>query len=181
MATAVLTNPIWVLKTRMLSSGRDAPGAYTSMMHGVRTILATEGVRGFWRGLVPSLIGISHGAVQFAAYEKLKEWKAGGEGTQRLGNGDYLLLSGSAKVFAGTVTYPYQVVRVRLQGYEAGRQYKGVVDVVSQTWIREGVRGFYKGLGPSIVRVLPSTCVTFLVYENVKFYLGRVGKQTEDI
>jgi len=28
-------------------------------------------------------------------------------------------------------------------------------------------------LGPNLVRVLPSTCVTFLVYENVKFYLPR--------
>lgn len=29
-------------------------------------------------------------------------------------------------------------------------------------------------LGPNIIRVLPSTCVTFLVYENMKFYLPRM-------
>lgn len=136
-------------------------------------------MRGFWRGLVPSLFGISHGAVQFAAYEKLKEWKRSqGDRETQLGNGDYLVLSGTAKVVAGTVTYPYQVVRVRLQGYEAGKRYGGsLLDVVRQTRKREGVRGFYKGLGPSLVRVLPSTSVTFLVYENVKFYLGQVGKE----
>jgi len=32
----------------------------------------------------------------------------------------------------------------------------------------------YHRLGPNIVRVLPSTCVTFLVYENMKFYLPRM-------
>jgi solute carrier family 25 folate transporter 32 len=36
--------------------------------------------------------------------------------------------------------------------------------------IREADQIFYR-LAPNIVRVLPSTCVTFLVYENTKFYL----------
>ncbi|KAI7685782.1 hypothetical protein KC353_g20778, partial [Hortaea werneckii] len=50
----------------------------------------------------------------------------------------------------------------------------GAMDVVRQVFQREGVTGFYKGLGPNIIRVLPSTCVTFLVYENMKFYLPRM-------
>lgn len=36
-------------------------------------------------------------------------------------------------------------------------------------------------LGPNIVRVLPSTCVTFLVYENTKFYLPRFYQSYEEI
>ncbi|OAQ97910.1 hypothetical protein LLEC1_08078, partial [Akanthomyces lecanii] len=42
-ATSVLTNPVWVLKTRMLSSDHGAHGAYPSMTAGARTILRTEG------------------------------------------------------------------------------------------------------------------------------------------
>ncbi|KAF2417248.1 solute carrier family 25 protein [Tothia fuscella] len=171
--TAIFTNPIWVIKTRMLSSGRNAPGAYKSMSHGIREIMRTEGPKGFWRGLVPSLFGISHGAVQFAAYEQLKN-RRGGQlegGKSELSNWDYLLLSGASKIFAGSITYPYQVVRVRLQTYDAERTYKGTGDAVKQIWKKEGVKGFYKGLVPNVVRVLPSTCVTFLVYENTKFYL----------
>lgn len=34
--------------------------------------------------------------------------------------------------------------------------------------------GMCSRLGPNIVRVLPSTCVTFLVYENMKHYLTRL-------
>jgi solute carrier family 25 folate transporter 32 len=173
--TALLTNPIWVIKTRMLSSGRNTPGAYTSMGHGVRTIWRTEGLSGFWRGLVPSLVGISHGAVQFAIYERLKERRLSNLRSQgdveTLSNSDYLLLSGEAKIVAGAVTYPYQVVRVRLQSYDASTHYDGARDAVSKIWRTEGVRGFYKGLVPNLVRVLPSTCVTFLVYENTKIWL----------
>lgn len=219
--TAVFTNPIWVIKTRMLSTGRNAPGAYTSIAHGAREIYKTEGFYGFYRGLLPSLFGVSHGAIQFMAYEKLKIWRArrlaglpddddvggssthittqrsssmtsiganmgkglkGAQGTAvgvvvkkekqvELGNLDFLSLSALSKIFAGSITYPYQVVRSRLQTYDAHTRYKGAGDVVKQVWVKEGAAGFYKGLGPNIVRVLPSTCVTFIIYENTKRWL----------
>ncbi|KAI9881398.1 MAG: hypothetical protein M1830_003405 [Pleopsidium flavum] len=172
---ALSTNPIWVIKTRMLSTSSKHPGAYTSVLDGTRQIFRSEGLAGFYRGLVPSLFGVSHGALQFMAYEQLKRYRGidGATGGQKreLSNTDYLLLSALAKIFAGVLTYPYQVVRARLQTYEAGKTYKSARDVVQQVWRREGAGGFYKGLGPNIVRVLPSTCVTFLVYENTRYYL----------
>ena len=180
--TAVLTNPIWVIKTRMLSSARNAPGAYKSTLQGTVALYQQEGWRGFYRGLVPSLFGVSHGAIQFMAYESLKNhWAISLRGGTKEGltNVDFLALSAASKMFAGSITYPYQVVRARLQTYDAGRKYRGAGDVMVQIWRNEGIGGFYKGLGPNIVRVLPSTCVTFLVYENTKFYLPRLLRTDE--
>ncbi|KAH0355854.1 hypothetical protein KCU83_g1544, partial [Aureobasidium melanogenum] len=180
--TALCTNPIWVIKTRMLSTSRDAPGAYTSIRQGTSHLWKTEGLKGFYRGLIPSLFGVSHGAIQFMAYEQLKNhWSTSRGGRDNLTNLDFLLLSAISKMFAGSVTYPYQVVRARLQTYDADSRYKGVRDVVKQVFRKEGLKGFYKGLGPNIVRVLPSTCVTFLVYENTKFYLPRLYQSYEEI
>ncbi|KAK4979577.1 mitochondrial FAD carrier protein flx1 [Elasticomyces elasticus] len=183
--TAILTNPVWVIKTRMLSTGRNVPGAYTSIAHGSRMIWQSEGLKGFYRGLLPSLFGVSHGAVQFMAYEQLKNhWSTSRGGKSNLTNLDYLQLSAASKIFAGSITYPYQVVRARLQTYDANKHYQNARDVVKQVWRNEGLRGFYKGLGPNIVRVLPSTCVTFLVYENTKFYLPHMydmATTTEDL
>lgn len=174
--TAVFTNPIWVIKTRMLSTARSTPGAYRSISHGTLDLYRSEGVRGFYRGLLPSLFGVSHGAIQFMAYEQLKNhWGRSRQGgTSGLTNLDFLTLSAVSKMFAGTITYPYQVVRARLQTYDAQTRYRGAADVVRQVYAREGVKGFYRGLGPNLVRVVPSTCVTFLVYENCKFYLPRM-------
>jgi len=61
--------------------------------------------------------------------------------------------------------------------------------------MKEGVAGFYKGyvslasstdmmvtstrLGPNIIRVLPATCTTFLVYENMKKYLTELSTEDE--
>lgn len=145
--TAVFTNPIWVIKTRMLSTARDAPGAYRSIAHGCDELYRTEGLRGFYRGLLPSLFGVSHGAIQFMAYEQLKNrWalkrKGGLDG---LTNFDVLYLSAVSKMFAGSITYPYQVVRARLQLYDARERYSGATDVVRQVFKREGIAGFYRG------------------------------------
>jgi solute carrier family 25 folate transporter 32 len=183
--TSVLTNPIWVIKTRMLSTGSRAPGAYSSFTYGAKQIYNAEGIPGFYRGLVPALFGVSHGGLQFMAYEQLKllrSWSKTTEvsqtkshsGTEGLGNLDFFAISSLSKVFASSMTYPYQVIRSRLQTYEARVIYRGAVDVFSQIWAREGMAGFYKGLGPNLFRVLPSTWVTFLVYENTKFYLSRL-------
>lgn len=179
--TAILTNPIWVIKTRMLSTGASTPGAYSSLTSGALQILRTEGLPGFYRGLIPSLFGVSHGALQFMAYEQLKRWRADNtftadgivsDSNRTLSNLDFILLPGLSKIFAGGITYPYQVVRSRLQTYDADKTYKGTTDAMGQIWRREGLGGFYKGLGPNLLRVLPSTCVTFLVYENMRRWLG---------
>lgn len=148
VVTAVLTNPIWVIKTRMLSTARGAPGAYRSISHGTVTLYREEGLRGFYRGLIPSLFGVSHGAIQFMAYEQLKNHFSHSRenGKAGLTNIDYLSLSALSKIFAGSITYPYQVVRARLQTYDAQAKYNGTLDVVRQVMRKEGLQGFYKGV-----------------------------------
>ncbi|PBP23835.1 mitochondrial carrier-like protein [Diplocarpon rosae] len=177
------TNPIWVLKTRMLSSDRGAEGAYKNMWHGAGQILRKEGWKGFYKGVGVSLLGNSHGAVQFAVYEPMKNlWRKyiAQEHTHRkeekLGNMPTLIISSSAKIFAGTVTYPYQVIRSRLQTYHGERLYgRGISGVAVKIWSGEGFRGFYRGLGFNVLRVLPATWATFLVYENVRYFLPLWG------
>ncbi|KAL2830643.1 mitochondrial carrier domain-containing protein [Aspergillus pseudoustus] len=182
--TSILTNPIWVIKTRMLATGSKSPGAYTSFTTGATQILRSEGIRGFYRGLIPSLFGVSHGALQFMAYEKLKLYRTRvsekkNKKTRELNNLDFIFTSSISKVFAGSITYPYQVLRSRMQTYNTQYAYQGLWDAVAKIWVTEGVGGFYKGLGPNLFRVLPSTWVTFLVYENTRSYLPKMISRRE--
>ncbi|EXJ80359.1 hypothetical protein A1O1_08503 [Capronia coronata CBS 617.96] len=184
--SAILTNPIWVVKTRMLSTSATQTGAYQGMISGLSSIYRTEGVRGFFHGMTPSLIGVSHGALYFVAYEKLKFWRRQSRKTDQLTNMDTLMTSSLSKVFAGVITYPLQVVRARLQTYKPGAtthvRGPGIVALVKQIWHNEGLVGYYKGLLPNLLRVIPSTCVTFLVYENVRWSLPRIfGGQEDDV
>lgn len=185
-ATQVITNPIWVIKTRMLSSDRSAAGAYSSMWSGAVHLFRTEGIWGFYRGLGVGMLAISHGAVQFAVYDparrvylRRRERLRWGDNTRSMGLGGdevsneaTIVLSTVSKLAAGVITYPLQVLRSRLQNYDAEQQFgKGVRGVVRKLWQEEGPRGFYRGMVPGVIRVLPATWVTFLVYENVKYYL----------
>lgn len=182
--SAVLTNPIWVVKTRMISTSSVTEGAYPSMMAGFKSIWQTEGFRGYFHGLVPALLGVSHGALYFLAYENLKIWQRRRHRNQRLSNLDTSVAAALSKVFAGTVTYPSQVVRSRLQTYDpstkVARASPGFVQIIRDLVRNEGVLGFYKGLGPNLARVVPSTCVTFLVYENTRWALPRIFNGSQE-
>ena len=176
--SALFTNPIWVIKTRMLSTSALQHGAYPSMVAGLRSIWRREGGRGYFHGWVPTLAGVSHGALYFVAYERLKNERRRARGDTQLTNLDTIVTSTASKVFAGGLTYPHQLIRARMQMYHPGdptlRPASGVTTVIKQVWRQEGFLGFYKGLGPSLLRVVPSTCVTFLIYENVRWAIPRL-------
>lgn len=105
LLTGACTNPIWVVKTRMLERGANHPEAYKSMWFGLKHVYATRGLKGLWAGFLPSTLGVAHGAVQFAIYEKMKH-RRGGQigGQQHLSNWDYIYMSGGSKLLAGAIT-----------------------------------------------------------------------------
>ncbi|KAJ1923739.1 mitochondrial FAD carrier protein flx1 [Tieghemiomyces parasiticus] len=171
--TQLCANPLWVVKTRMFATDRGAKQAYRGLWHGLTSIYRYEGVRGLYKGLVPGLFGVSHGSLQFMAYEEMKRWRAEkldvALGT-KLNAAEYMGMAAGSKVFATVCTYPYQVIRTRLQNQITDIKYTGVLDAITKIYHHEGLLGFYKGLGPNIVRVLPGTCITFVVYETLSHY-----------
>jgi len=182
LLTGACTNPVWVVKTRMLERGANHPSAYRSMAYGLRHVWATRGVRGLWAGFMPSSLGVLHGAVQFSLYENMKKHRGALVGGQdKLTNWEYVYMSGGSKLLAGAITYPYQPIRARLQQYDAAQQYSGVWDVLRKTYRNEGFLAFYKGVIPNTLRVIPTTVVTFLVYENTKLYLPSMFQGDEQV
>ncbi|KAG6333082.1 hypothetical protein ID866_6006 [Astraeus odoratus] len=182
--TAVLTNPLWVVKVRMFTTRPDAPNAYRGLWHGLSSVWRAEGMSGLWKGTTLALVGVSSGAVQFMAYEEMKRWgfdqkckrfaKAGRIMTpedDKLSNTAYTIMSGASKLFALVTTYPYQVIRSRVQNNATTHLYPDALTTIMRTWKDEGVKGFYRGLGINLVRVLPGTCITFVVYENLAWLL----------
>ncbi|CAG8703640.1 4943_t:CDS:2, partial [Cetraspora pellucida] len=167
--TVFMTNPFWVVKTRMCVTNRKDPDAYKGLIDGLYQIAKYEGIRGLYKGLIPGLLGVSNGAVHFMFYEEMKKWRlkiAPEKDRERLDNIEYILVAGSSKTIAIVATYPYQLIRTRLNNQKFVFKYNGVIDTIKKVYSAEGFLGFYKGLAPNILRVLPSTCTTFLVYEN---------------
>ncbi|AOW00753.1 uncharacterized protein YALI1_A16988g [Yarrowia lipolytica] len=189
-ATSIATNPLWVLKTRICSTNAGHVDAYSSMLDGVKRIYSQEGIKGFWRGQIPSLLGVVQAAVQFGFYDWAKEQvklarsrdpsnsydiSLTKEGAPSyLSTKEYLLLSSTSKAVSTVLLYPYQVVRSKLQRYDAGKMYSSIGDCISKIYSNGGFFAFYRGLVPNLLRVLPATCITFVVYEKVNEQLEEV-------
>ncbi|KAB0801081.1 hypothetical protein PPYR_05435 [Photinus pyralis] len=171
--TLLVTNPIWVVKTRLClqyESGvsTSTNDTYRGMLDGLRKIYKTEGLRGLYRGLVPGMFGVTHGALQFMTYEEMKEFYNRYRGVPfdtKLTTKEYLFCAATSKLIAAAATYPYQVIRARLQ--DQHHSYTGSWDCIKKTFKYEGIRGFYKGLAPYLLHVTPNICLVMLVYEKV--------------
>jgi solute carrier family 25 folate transporter 32 len=171
-ASASATNPLWVVRTRMMlreEGGRSRPPLNT--LQYLARIWQREGVRGLYRGLSPSLLGTLHVAVQLPTYEKLKLWQHRRRKSDALDTVDIMQCSIASKIVATITTYPHEVLRTRIQNQrvhsEAKITYSGIVDTIGRIWREEGWRSFYRGLPTTIMRVVPASAVTFVTYEFV--------------
>ena len=101
--------------------GFRAPWHYTSTLDAARKMYRAEGMRAFYSGLTPALLGLSHVAVQFPLYEFFKMRFTGfgiGKHPNDDGGSHWVGISAAtflSKVCASTATYPHEVLRTRLQ------------------------------------------------------------------
>lgn len=203
----LFTNPLWLVKTRLqLQTPQHNTRAYTGVGDALKTILKDEGWRALYKGLLPGLFLVTHGAIQFTAYEELrkllvdrrvkvkegasittpaellaslqkkfvdfrkKKRASTSNGSEHLTSIDYAVLGATSKLAAIVVTYPFQVIRARLQqrpSMDGAPRYSDSWHAVKETARLEGFKGFYRGITANLLKNLPAASITFLAYENV--------------
>jgi len=102
------------------TDGYRAPWHYKNTWDAARKMYKSEGIRSFYSGLTPALLGLSHVAIQFPLYEYLKMAFTGYGIGEHPEDGDshwigISLATFLSKVCASTATYPHEVLRTRLQ------------------------------------------------------------------
>ncbi|KAM0285604.1 hypothetical protein ACHAQH_001310 [Verticillium albo-atrum] len=209
-SSTIVTNPIWVIKTRLMSqsvahrtgqhytqfpkSGNtptsrptlSTPWHYNSTLDAARKMYTSEGILSFYSGLTPALLGLTHVAVQFPAYEYFKT-QFTGQGMGAPLNGEspsshwigVLSASIMSKVLASSATYPHEVIRTRLQTQRrpvAGAEYlQGLGIKVSSSATPEEMAAQQKQAEPPApkYRGVAMTFRTILAEEGWRaFYAG---------
>lgn len=138
-------------------------GVFSAMFQ----IAKREGVIALWKGNSMMMLRIfPYASMQFFAYENFKLFYTKHFGKRPLNN---MLSGSSAGVAAVLSTYPLDMVRSRLAFQITGEhRYKGIIDAVKIIYSTEGARGFYRGIAPTLIGMVPYAGLAFYTYEGLK-------------
>ncbi|KAF9534356.1 mitochondrial carrier domain-containing protein [Crepidotus variabilis] len=179
-ATTLISNPIWVIQTsqavRTLSSeSRGDQVKKLGFFDTVQSILAKDGLGALWRGIGPALVLVINPIIQYTVFEQLKNFliksrtaklRAAGGATAAvavLSDWDFFFLGALSKLVATGGTYPYIVVKSRLQAGSANAlKYKSSLDGLLTIIKEEGVEGLYKGVGSKLIQSVLTAAILFV-------------------
>jgi solute carrier family 25 phosphate transporter 3 len=146
------------------------PEMYKSLIGGIASLKAKEGLGGLTLGWVPTLIGYSaQGLGKFGFYELFKDIYAGivgEENAYKYRTIGYSISSASAEIIADTLLCPMEAVKVRVQTSAVGTFPTNFGQALAKIRAEEGTAGLYKGLGPLWGRQVPYTVAKFVFFER---------------
>ena len=135
----------------------------------MRKLSAHEGVfRGLYRGSAVTIIREAQAyGVWFLTYEYLMNADATRNNINRkeISTPKIALYGGLAGEMLWLASYPFDVVKSKMQTDSFGdkMRYKTMRDCFTQTWRQEGMIGFWRGIGPTLLRAMPVSAGTFAV------------------
>ncbi|KAJ4958689.1 hypothetical protein NE237_025800 [Protea cynaroides] len=154
----------------------------------VKEVYSEAGIKGFWKGLIPTLVMVCNPSIQFMIYESLLKHLRAKRAATKQGSTvvsalEVFLVGALAKLGATLATYPLLVVKSRLQakqeigGGNISLQYTGALDAIIKMIRYEGLPCFYKGMSTKIVQSVLAASVLFMIKEElVKVYLKLADK-----
>ncbi|KAF5190493.1 Mitochondrial carrier protein [Thalictrum thalictroides] len=193
-----MMHPIDTIKTRIQSQAIfSASQAQKSIPQMMRTVWATDGIRGFYRGVTPGLTGsLATGATYFGVIESTKKW------IEELhpdlgGHWAHFIAGGLGDTLGSFVYVPCEVMKQRMQvqgtknswkstalketfrqksGNEMYGYYSGMFQAGGSIWKQQGLRGLYAGYWSTLARDVPFAGLMVTFYEALKD-LTEYGKQ----
>lgn len=165
-------------KLRELDSVKPNP---YGTLHAAYEVYNEAGIRGFWKGIIPTLIMVCNPSIQFMIYESsikhLKKKRADNkQSSTKVSALEVFLVGAIAKLGATVTTYPLLVVKSRLQAKQeistnSSLRYSGTMDAIVKMIHYEGFSSFYKGMSTKIVQSVFAASVLFMIKEElVNFY-----------
>uniref|UniRef100_A0A183BMT9 Amidase domain-containing protein n=1 Tax=Globodera pallida TaxID=36090 RepID=A0A183BMT9_GLOPA len=164
-----ISSPMELLKLRAQichepTSSAAPKRSSSSPLSMARQIWREKGLRHFSRGLlITQLRDCPAMGVYFASYAFLRRKTDAGSGEQqRLSNLQLLCAGGAAGMCSWLCNYPADVVKTRFQADDAYSNYR---EVIRKAYAENGWRTFFAGLGPTLIRAIPTNAAIFFTVE----------------
>ena len=150
-ATVLITNPIWVVNTRMTArkSESDEPAlpgtakkTKASTISTLLDLLHQEGPKALFAGVLPALILVINPILQYTIFEQLKNVV---ERRRRMTPKDAFYLGALGKILATSITYPYITVKSRMHVASKDGPKETLNGSLKRIIKEEGYVGLYKG------------------------------------
>ncbi|KAG5949865.1 hypothetical protein E4U53_005696, partial [Claviceps sorghi] len=149
-ATVIITNPIWVVNTRVTTRQKHSeadleagkPAATPTTMATLMSLLRKEGPQALFSGVLPALVLVMNPILQYTLFEQMKNAV---EKRRKVTPTVAFFLGALGKLFATSVTYPY--ITVKSQMHVAGShssKREGMSATLSRVIRDEGYAGLYK-------------------------------------
>jgi len=171
VANSVISGPIEHVRIRLQTQPHGAARLYSGPLDCVRKLSAHQGVlAGLYRGEAVTILREAQAyGVWFLTFEYLMNADAARNQIERkkMPSWKIAFYGGLAGEALWLASYPLDVVKSKMQsdGFGEGQRYKSMRDCFGQTWKREGARGFWKGISPTLLRAMPVSAGTFFVAE----------------
>ncbi|DAA77436.1 TPA_exp: Uncharacterized protein A8136_6696 [Trichophyton benhamiae CBS 112371] len=149
-ATVMITNPIWVVNTRMTAQRSSTEGGDKKAKTTIETLkdlLRQEGPAALFAGVLPALILVINPILQYTFFEQLKNIV---ERRRKMTATDAFYLGALGKLLATSITYPYITVKSRMHVANKEGPKESLNDKFKKIIKEEGWAGLYKGIGPKV-------------------------------
>ena len=132
-----------------------------------RDIYTREGVMAFWRGNWASCLHrFPYSGITFLVQDRASELLTDMEYPKSAVDFTSGAIGGGV---AACMTYPLDVVRLRLSSQTGPKpSHCGICYTIDRIARDQGPRGFYKGLVPTLMHVVPSFAINFYVFGSLK-------------
>lgn len=164
--STILFQPFDLVKTRIQKDDVITNHLRRSkMLSIVSHVVEKEHVTGLWRGTTPSLIRTVPGiGLYFMSVDLLTN--AVTRGIRPPSAIEAGAIGVTARALAGVLLLPVTVLKTR---YESGLfNYSSLRHALVDTYSREGLRGLFRGCGPTLLRDAPYSGLYYMFYSQLK-------------
>eukprot|EP00775_Hariotina_reticulata_P002818 gene2818-3111_t len=165
--SAAVMSPVTLVKTRMEYGGPNHV-SYKNTGHALMTIAATEGPKGLFRGLWPTVLtNAPFSALYYMLYTKMKSTLSESQQLQ-LHTTAINFVSGVCAATAATLlTQPTDVVRTRMQLGLPGTAGSDAISTLGRVLKSSGPQALLAGAGPRVLKRTLQTALVWTLYEEL--------------